>query len=83
MEQLARSPRQLGDFIQRYRKAKGLTQTELADLAGTRQEMVSKIESGAPGSRIATIYDLLAALDLEMTLTPRTRSSSVDIEDIF
>lgn len=27
MEQLARSPRQLGDFIQRYRKAKGLTQT--------------------------------------------------------
>ena len=83
MEQLARSPRQLGDFIRRYRKAKGLTQTELANLAGTRQEMVSKIEGGAPGSRIATIYNLLAALDLEMTLTPRTRSSLNDIEDIF
>jgi len=83
MEPLARSPRQLGDLIQRHRKAKGLSQSELADLAGTRQEMVSKIESGAPGSRIASIYDLLAALELEMTLTPRTRSSTADIADIF
>nr|WP_315051011.1 helix-turn-helix domain-containing protein [uncultured Brevundimonas sp.] len=83
MEPLARSPRQLGALIQRHRKAKGLSQTELADLAGLRQERVSKIESGAPGSRIASVYDLLAALDLEMTLTPRTRSSSADIADIF
>ncbi|MDQ1155189.1 helix-turn-helix domain-containing protein [Brevundimonas sp. SORGH_AS_0993] len=83
MEPLARSPRQLGNLIQRQRKARGLSQSELADLAGTRQEMVSKIESGAPGSRIASICDLLAALDLEMTLTPRTRSSTADIADIF
>lgn len=83
MEALARSPRQLGVLIQRHRKARGLSQTDLAHLAGLRQEMVSKIESGAPGSRIATIYDLLAALDLEMTLTPRTKSSSADIADIF
>lgn len=83
MEPLARSPRQLGALIQQRRKAKGLSQTELADLAGLRQERVSKIESGAPGSRIDAVFDLLAALDLEMTLTPRRRSSSADIADIF
>ena len=83
MESIARSARQLGALIQRHRKAQGLSQARLADLAGLRQEMVSKIETGAQGSRLATIYDLLAALDLEMTLTPRTRSSSADIEDIF
>lgn len=83
MDPLARSPRQLGALIQRHRKAKNLSQTEAADLAGLRQEMVSKIENGAPGSRISAIYDLLAALDLEMTLTSRTRSSSADIADIF
>lgn len=83
MERIARSARQLGDLIQQRRKAKGLSQTQLADLAGLRQEMVSKIEGGAQGSRIASIYDLLGALDLEMTLTPRTRSSSADIADIF
>lgn len=83
MDPLARSPRQLGDLIQRQRKARGLSQSQLADLAGTRQEMISRIERGAPGSRIATICDLLAALDLEMSLTPRTRSSAADIADIF
>ncbi len=83
MEPHARSPRQLGDLIQRARKAKGLSQSQLADLASARQEMVSKIENGAPGSRIATICGLLTALDLEMTLKPRTRSSQADIADIF
>lgn len=83
MTALARSPRQLGALIQRYRKARGLSQTELADLAGLRQEMVSKIEGGQSGSRIASIYALLAALGLEMTVAPRTRSSSADIADIF
>lgn len=83
MTALARSSKQLGALIQRYRKARGLSQTELADLGGLRQEMVSKIESGQPGSRIASIYALLAALDLEMIVAPRTRSSSADIADIF
>lgn len=32
--------------IIRDRRAAGLTQTELADLAGTRQETISRIESG-------------------------------------
>ena len=83
MAALARSPKQLGTLIQRHRKMQGLSQTELAALAGLRQEMVSKIESGQPGSRIASIYALLAALGLEMTVAPRTRSSSADIAAIF
>lgn len=80
---IARSPEQLGRLIQGYRHKRGLNQTQLADLAGLRQEMVSKIETGQDGVRLGTIYDLLAALDLEMTLTPRSKSSAADIEDIF
>lgn len=83
MSELARSPKQLGQVIQRRRKARGLSQTALAARAGLRQEMVSKIEGGQPGSRLASIYALLAALDLEMTVGPRTRSSPADIADIF
>jgi len=83
MSSLARSPKQLGEVIQQFRKARGWTQTDLAERAGLRQEMVSKIEAGQPGSRVASIFDLLAALDLEITVVPRTKSSSADIEDIF
>ncbi|HCW50208.1 MAG TPA: transcriptional regulator [Brevundimonas sp.] len=83
MSSLARSPKQLGGIIQQFRKARGWSQTDLAERAGLRQEMVSKIEGGQPGSRIASVWDLLAALDLEMTVGPRTVSSAADIEDIF
>ena len=83
MSSVARSAKQLGGLIQQCRKARDWTQTDLAQRAGLRQEMVSKIEAGQPGSRVASIFVLLAALDLEMTLTPRTKSSPTDIEDIF
>lgn len=83
MSSFVRSPQQLGGVIQQFRKARDWSQTDLAQRAGLRQEMVSKIEAGQPGSRVASIFDLLAALDLEVTLAPRTKSSSADIEDIF
>ena len=46
MPNIARSPKQLGAALQRARKQKGMSQTELARLAGLRQELVSKIETG-------------------------------------
>lgn len=83
MHHIARSPKQLGSVIQRVRKQRGMSQTELAHLAGLRQEMVSKIETGQDGTRLSSIYALFAALDLEMAIDQRSRSSAQDIEDIF
>jgi HTH-type transcriptional regulator/antitoxin HipB len=83
MNPLARSPGQVGQLIQRYRKAQGLSQTELGNRTGLRQELISRIESGHEGAKIGTICALLAALDLELTLGPRTKSSVADIEAIF
>jgi HTH-type transcriptional regulator / antitoxin HipB len=83
MSAFARSPKQLGLLVQRHRKHRGLSQTELAGIAGLRQEMLSKIENGQPGSRLSSIYAVLAALDLEMTIQPRTKSSPDDIADLF
>jgi HTH-type transcriptional regulator / antitoxin HipB len=60
-----------------------MTQTQLAQLAGHRQEMSSKIETGHGGVKLDTLFDVLAALGLELTLHARSRSSSADIEDIF
>lgn len=71
MNRIARSPGQVGNLIQRFRKLKGMSQTELAERSGMRQELISKIESGHNGAKISSICDLLAALDLEMTIGPR------------
>ena len=83
MSQIARSPRQLGNLIQRARRQRGLTQTELANLAGLRQEMVSKIETGHDSTRLSALYSLFAALDLDMLVDHRSSRPSKDIEDIF
>lgn len=83
MSQIARSPRQLGNLIQRARKQRGLTQTELANLAGLRQEMVSKIETGHDSTRLSALHSLFAALDLDMLVEHRSARPDKGIEDIF
>lgn len=74
MNGLARDPKQLGNLIQRARKAKGLTQSDLGTKAGLRQETVSLIENGASSAKIDTVLSVLSALDLELRIAPRTSS---------
>jgi len=83
MAHITRSPRQLGTIIQRTRKQRGLTQTQLANLAGLRQELISKIETGHEGTKLSSIYALFAALDLELIIDTRSGRASKNIEDIF
>jgi HTH-type transcriptional regulator/antitoxin HipB len=44
---------------------------------------VFKIETGASGAKAETIFDLLAALDIELRIVPRSKMSPRDLEDIF
>lgn len=81
MADKARTPQQIGSALRAARRAKGLTQSELASLSGQRQELISRIESGSQGTSISAICALLAALDLEFRIRPRSRAP--DIEDIF
>lgn len=83
MPDLARTPQQLGNLIRRARKACRLNQTQLGEKAGLRQETISKIETGNPTARLETILAVLAALDLEFRIAPRSRRAAADIEDIF
>lgn len=83
MTDLARTPKQIGNLIRRARKAQGLNQTRLGEKTGLRQETISLIETGNPAARLDTILAVLAALDLEFRIAPRSRAKPGDIEDIF
>lgn len=65
------SPESLGAAIREERKIKGLTQTTVGNPVGIDQTTVSKVEQGSPGTRLDTLFRLLAVLDLEMVLQPR------------
>jgi HTH-type transcriptional regulator/antitoxin HipB len=71
MDQIIYSPKSLGSAIKRERKAKKLSQTEAGTAFNLDQTTVSSIEQGAPGTRLETLFRILAALDLEMIIKPK------------
>ncbi|HZL43136.1 MAG TPA: helix-turn-helix domain-containing protein [Verrucomicrobiae bacterium] len=73
MNDLARDPKQIGNLIRRARKRQALSQKALGDQAGLRQETISLIENGNPAARIETLLAVLAVLDLEFQIAPRSK----------
>jgi|SRR5438034_7117635 len=83
MEQLGRSPRQIGAIVRRQRRRQGLSQGQLGSKVQFRQATISNLEVGKAGTRVCTLLDVLAALDLEIVVRPRTKGSTAEIEDLF
>lgn len=78
MSELARSPEQLGNTIRRARKKRGMSQSELGEKAGLRQETISLIENGNPAAKFETILAVLSALGLEFQINERAKQSMVE-----
>lgn len=76
MKQLIVSPVALGVFVKRVRKAKNLTQQEAGLAFGLDQTTISSIEQGANGTRVETIFRVLAALGLEMVVQEKDPQNS-------
>ena len=73
MSELARSPAQIGNVIRRARKQRRSSQRELGERAGLRQETISLIENAQTDVGIRTLLSVLAALDLELQIAPRSK----------
>lgn len=55
-----------GKKLKQIRKARGLTQEQLAELAGVHEKHISKLELGTYKPSFATLSKVLSALDLEV-----------------
>lgn len=67
---------QIADQVAEQRRARGLSQAELAELCGTTQSAIARLEGGGRPPRIDTLLRLANALDCELRveLHPRTRT---------
>jgi HTH-type transcriptional regulator / antitoxin HipB len=83
MDTIARTAKQLGAALRRFRRQKNMTQESLGQLMHARQATVSKLESGESGTQLGVLTDALAALDLELVVRPRSKGSTEQIEDLF
>jgi HTH-type transcriptional regulator/antitoxin HipB len=81
MELLVHSPETLGSALTRQRKAKKLSQTEAGAPFKIEQSTLSNIENGTPGTRLETLFRVLAALDLEMVIRTRAAPSKQNDEN--
>lgn len=57
----------VGGNVRRLRKAKGLTQEDLAVAASLSQQHVSEIETGKQNPMLLTLFGLARALDTTLT----------------
>jgi HTH-type transcriptional regulator/antitoxin HipB len=83
LEHIARTPKQIGNAIRFQRRKLELKQSEVGEKTNLRQATISMVEAGDPGTQLRTLCDVLAALDLELVVRLRTKSSKASIEEIF
>lgn len=83
MSNLARDPKQIGNQVRRARKKRGLSQQGLGAKVGLRQATISLIENGNPATKLETILAVLAALELEFRIAPRSSGWGQKVEDVF
>ncbi len=82
MEQIARTPKQIGAAIRRRRRGLNLRQGDVGARTNLRQATISTLENGEPGARLQTLISVMAALGLEMVIRERSKASR-EIEDLF
>jgi HTH-type transcriptional regulator / antitoxin HipB len=81
MEQLVHSPKSLGNAIKRQRNAKKLSQKNAGGAFKIEQSTLSSIEQGAEGTRLSTLFRILAALDLEIIVRSKENSARKNKEN--
>jgi HTH-type transcriptional regulator / antitoxin HipB len=83
MNILIRSPKMLGNAIQRKRKALKLSQAQLGAMVGLHQSAISLIEKGHDPLKLDTLLAIITALDLDLIVAQRTKPSVQDIVDLY
>lgn len=65
------SPKMLAQAVRDARKQRKLTQREAAESMSMKQSTVSEFENHPEGTRLDTLFKLLAALDSELQVVSR------------
>ena len=71
---------QIAEQVADRRRALGLSQAELAEICGTTQSAIARLESGGRPPRIDTLLKLAHALDCDLAVELRPRSSTEGTE---
>ena len=74
------SAKDLALYLNDQRKQLKMSQSEVADLIGLKQDTISKFENSPDNSRIDTLFRILSALNLNMNLVEKKQETHEEIE---
>ena len=77
---IIRSAKDLALYLNDKRKQLKMSQSEVADLVGLKQDTVSKFENSPDNSRIDTLFRILSALNLNISLVEKRQETHNEIE---
>ncbi len=63
-----RTPVDFGLMIRQARRARGMTQQQLARAAAVGRQWIVEVEAGKPRAEVGRVLQTLAALDLSLTI---------------
>ncbi|MEH6351311.1 helix-turn-helix transcriptional regulator [Pseudomonas sp. 3JA] len=73
----------LGEQVRKRRRNRGLTQANLATLAGVTRQKVIAIEKGDPSVGMLAYARVLGALDCEFAVVPAAMPTLEEIQGVF
>ncbi|KTD31198.1 Antitoxin HipB [Legionella moravica] len=77
---IIRSAKDLALYLNDKRKQLRMSQSEVADLVGLKQDTISKFENSPDNSRIDTLFRILSALNLNISLVEKNQETHEEIE---
>lgn len=77
MDALSPPLQELGSLLRQTRSAAGLTQEQVASLAGISRPRYRDIETGVAAARVTTLLNVSRAIGLEMMLVPQAMVPAV------
>lgn len=69
---------EIGRLLKTARKGLGLTQEQVADMAGLSRPRYREIETGSAAARTTTLINIARALGLELMLIPQAMVPAID-----
>ncbi|MFC3908304.1 helix-turn-helix domain-containing protein [Legionella dresdenensis] len=77
---IIRSAKDLALYLNDRRKQLKMSQSEVADLVGLKQDTISKFENSPDNSRVDTLFRILSALNLNISLVEKGQKTHEEIE---
>ncbi len=75
-----RSPKDLALMAISQRKALKLSQLEVGQLVGLQQKTISAFENKPEGTQLETLFRILSALELDITISAKHKNTDWDKE---